>query len=85
MFQIDYTVVLTFVAIIVGSFLVLLNLQLDESINDRWSKFGISFVLALCFAGGVYFYNMAVADELMTTNFAFDEVKLPDPDHLIVS
>ena len=84
MFKIDVSVIITFIVVLVCSFLILLNLQLDESINDRWTKFGISLVVALCFAGGIYFYNTLVSDELMTTNYTFDEVKLPNPDQLNV-
>lgn len=85
MFHIDYTTILTFIVVFVSSFLVLLNLELDDTVNDRWTKLGISFVLGLSFAGGVFVYNSMVSDELMTTNFAFDDVKLPEPDHLTVA
>lgn len=83
MLKFDYTSIFTFAIILSMAFVILLNLDLDESINDKWSKLFISFLIAICLATGVYIYNVVVSDELMTTNFAFDEIKLPEPEHLI--
>lgn len=78
MITIDITSVFVFVVVLVVSFLVLLNIQLDESINDNITKFGISVAIALSCTGGYLIYINMVSDELMTDNFAFDEVALPE-------
>lgn len=83
MLQFDYTSIFIFAVVFSVSFIILSNLDLDESINDKWTKLGISFVIAVCLAAGVYIYNVAVSDELMTTNFAFDDIKLPEAEHLV--
>lgn len=78
MFQIDITTIIVFVFTLVASFLVLMNIKLEESVNDNWTKLGISVVMALCIGTGVYIYKALIADDLMTENFAFEEVKLPE-------
>jgi hypothetical protein len=83
MLQVDYTSIFVFVIVLFVSFFIILNLELDESVNDKWTKFGISFVIAACLSAGIYIYNTAVSDELMTGNFAFDDVRLPEPEYLV--
>lgn len=74
-----YLNILLFIIVFILSFCILLNIELDESINDKWTKLIISLSISICLSGGIYVYNMVVSDELMTSNFAFDDVRLPEP------
>lgn len=83
--NIDYASLFIFFIVFIISFVILLNIELDESINDKWTKLVISLIISICLSGGMYIYNIAISDELMTSNFAFDDVILPEPQHLSIN
>ena len=78
MLPFDLNTIIIFFIVFVSSFLVLINVELDENLNDKWTKFGMSLVISSVVAGLYYAYIYFASDELLTGNFAFDEVVLPE-------